>query len=86
MKKIPSWIIVVLILVILMGSKFLFFPKKEDKAWTANRSKAGLPIAVNYHVAGLSSIKNNVFVTGKIGAINQIDIVPEASGKITAIY
>ena len=86
MKKIPSWIIVVLVLVVLMGSKFLFFPKKDDKAAAVNKSKAGLPIAVNYHVAYQSSIKSNLFVTGKIGAINQIDIVPEASGKITAIY
>ncbi len=86
MKKIPIWIIVVLVLVILMASKFLFFPKKDDKAGAANKSKAGLPIDVNYHVAYQSDIKNNLFVTGKIGAINQIDIVPEASGKIIAIY
>ena len=86
MKKIPSWIIIILVIALLIASKFIFFSKKDDKAAGANKNKSAMPVAVNYYVATLAGFTNNVFATGKIGAFNQIDILPEISGKITNIY
>lgn len=83
MKKIPGWLLVVLIFGVLIASKFLFFKKKEDKA-KANKTTA--PIAVNYFVAKHFQFINNVYTTGKIGALNEIEIKPEVTGKVVAIY
>ena len=85
MKKIPSWLIIILIIALLIGSKFIFFSKKEDKAAATNKNKSALPIAVNYYVANYTGFTNDVFATGKIGAFNQIDILPEVSGKVIAV-
>lgn len=83
MKKIPNWIFIVIALGLLIGSKFLFFSKKEEDGF---KGKGNMPMAVNYFVAKPTDLNNDVFATGKIGAMNQIDIIPEVSGKITAIY
>jgi len=85
MKKIPNWIIVVIIIGLLIASKFLFFAKKEDKA-QANKGKNAMPVAVNYYIIKADTFSNDVFSTGKVGALNQIDILPEVNGKVTGIY
>lgn len=85
MKKIPGWIIIVIVICLLIASKFLFFAKKEDKA-AANKGKANVPIAVNYYVIKPDTFSNDVFATGKIGALNQIEILPEVSGKVTGVF
>jgi membrane fusion protein (multidrug efflux system) len=85
MKKIPNWIIVLCLIALLIGSKFLFFSKKEDKAAAKNKNKSSMPIAVNYFVVKEMQFSNDVFSTGKIGALNQIDILPEVSGKVMSI-
>ncbi|MEO6303280.1 MAG: biotin/lipoyl-binding protein, partial [Bacteroidia bacterium] len=85
MKKIPTWIIIVLIIALLIASKFIFFSKKEDKGSAANK-KNSAPVAVNYYVVSPVGFTSDIFTTGKIGAINQIDILPEVSGKVTGIY
>ncbi|MCE3226641.1 MAG: family efflux transporter, subunit [Bacteroidetes bacterium] len=86
MKKIPAWTIVILIIAILIGIKFIFFPKKEQGLAAGNKGKQQGPISVNYIVAETSEFTNNVYTTGKTGALNDIEIKPEVSGKVTAIY
>ncbi len=86
MKKIPNWIIIVLVLAALIASKFLFFSKKDDKAAAANKGKNTMPVAANYFVVKPMGFNNDIFTTGKIGALNQIDIIAEVSGKVTGIY
>lgn len=85
MKKIPNWIIVVIVIAIIVASKFIFFAKEEDKS-VAAKGKNKAPVAVNYYVVQPVVFDNDVFATGKVGALNQIDIIPEVSGKVTAIY
>jgi membrane fusion protein (multidrug efflux system) len=85
MKKIPNWLIVLVILGLLIGSKFLFFNKKEEPA-AAAKGKSNAPIAVNYYVLKPDTFNNDVFATGKIGAFNQIQILPEVSGKVVSIH
>lgn len=85
MKKTPNWIIIILVIAVLIASKFIFFSKKEDKA-AAGKNKTAPPIAVNFIIVKPVDFSNDIFATGKIGALNQIDIVPEINGKVTAIY
>ena len=85
MKKIPNWIIIIFVIALVISSKFIFFAKKEDSASPAKGKNKG-PVAVNYFVVKSTVFNNDVFATGKVGALNQIDIVPEVSGKVMAIY
>lgn len=85
MKKIPNWIIIVVVIALIVASKFIFFAKKEDKA-SANKGKSKGPISVNYYVVKPVTFNNDVFATGKIGALNQINIMSEIGGKVTGIY
>lgn len=85
MKKIPGWIIIVLVFGILIAAKLLFFNKKEENAGPAKGKNSG-PIAVNYYVTKAEEFTNKVYTTGKIGALNEISIQPEVAGKVVAIY
>jgi len=85
MKKIPNWLIIVFVISLLVASKFIFFNKKQDQI-TGNKNKNSLPVSVNYFVAKFGNLDNEVFTTGKIGAFNQIDVLPEVNGKVIAIY
>lgn len=86
MKKIPNWIIITVVIGLVIASKFLFFPGKEDKMAMQNKNKNNMPVSVNYFVVKPIEFSNDVFATGKIGALNQIDILPEVNGKVIAIY
>jgi len=87
MKKIPGWIYVILFFAILIAIKLLFFGKKEDKnTGPAKGGKSSAPIAVNYYVVKPMEFTNQVYSSGKIGAFNEININPEVSGKVVAIY
>lgn len=85
MKRIPNWIIIILVLAVLITIKFIFFNKKEDKTAGAKGKNAG-PVAANYYVAKQEVLNENVYTNGKIGAFNEIEIRPETSGKVTAVY
>jgi membrane fusion protein (multidrug efflux system) len=85
MKKIPTWLVIVIIIALIVASKFIFFSPKEGSAAGAKGKNKG-PVAVNYFVVKSVAFSNDVFATGKIGALNQIDIMPEVNGKVTAIY
>ncbi|MDF2453258.1 MAG: family efflux transporter, subunit [Bacteroidota bacterium] len=85
MKKIPNWIIIVVVIALIVASKFIFFSNKEEEKAGAKGKNKG-PIAVNYYVVNPVAFSNDVFATGKIGALNQVDILPEVSGKVTGIY
>jgi membrane fusion protein, multidrug efflux system len=86
MKKIPNWIIILVIVGLLIGSKFIFFNKNKNKTASPGKNKSSMPVAVNYFVVKQTQFSNDVFATGKIGAFNQIEILPEVSGKVMAIY
>jgi membrane fusion protein (multidrug efflux system) len=85
MKRIPTWIIITVVIALVVASKFIFFTPKEDAAAAAKGKPKG-PIAVNYYVVKPVVFNNDVFATGKIGALNQIDIIPEVGGKVVAVY
>jgi membrane fusion protein (multidrug efflux system) len=87
MKKIPGWIYAILIFAFLIGIKFIFFGKKEEKGSSgAKGGKPAGPATVNYYVVKPMQFTNKVYSSGKIGALNEIEIKTEIAGKVTAIY
>lgn len=87
MKKIPGWLYVVVFFGILIAIKFIFLSKPEEKGGgPKGMDKSKMPVAVNYMIAQSNSFSNKVYSSGKIGALNEIEIKPEVSGKVTAIY
>ena len=77
--------IIVVFLGLIIASKFVFFSNKTDKQNSPGKAQPAL-LAVNYFVVQPTKISNSVFAAGNIGAMNQVEILPEVSGKITAIY
>ena len=84
MKKIPNWIIIVLVFALIIASKFLFFAKKDDKSSAKN--KQSMPVSANFFVVHAKPLANGLSLMGTIGAFNQVDILPEIGGKITGIF
>ena len=86
MKKIPNWIWVALFFAVLITVKFLFLGKNEDGLQAQGKGKASPPVSVNYYVAGSDTLQTNVFTTGKIGTLNEVELKPEANGRLIALY
>jgi membrane fusion protein (multidrug efflux system) len=86
MRKIPTWLIIVAVIAVLIAAKFIFFPKKDGAPAAGGQKKPSGPIAVNYYVAQTQEVINNVYTTGKIGALNEVNITSEVSGKVMNIY
>lgn len=88
MKKIPNWLIIIVVLALLVASKFLFFAKEETAGAPGGgaQGKNKAPVVVNYMVVQESTLTDNVYTAGKIGALNEVELRPEIAGKVTAIY
>ncbi|MDI1354727.1 MAG: efflux RND transporter periplasmic adaptor subunit [bacterium] len=86
MKHIPVWIKVIVVIAVLIASKFIFFSKKEAKSGAGAKDKNSVPVGVNFYVVRAGTLNNSVYASGKIGALNQVNIMPEVSGKIMSIY
>lgn len=86
MKKIPGWLLIILIFVILIVLKLFFFTKTEEKGNASSKDKSKLPVAVNYFVAQPFNLNDQVYTTGKVGALNEIEIKPEISGKVLELF
>lgn len=74
------------ILALLIASKYIFFAKKEENKPQGGKGNNGKPVAVNYFVAKRVALSDKVYTTGKTGALNEIEIRPEISGKVTGIF
>lgn len=85
MKKIPNWIIIVLVLAALIVVKFLFLDNKKTPAGPG-KGKNDMPVSVNYVVANRQLINEEVYTNGKTAAFNEVNIAPEISGRVTELY
>lgn len=86
MNKNRTWLIVIFIVAALIAVKYLFLSKDNTKNGGTNKSNAQSQVLVKYFVAQTSGIKTTVNSTGKIGAFNMVDIIPEVSGKLIGLY
>jgi membrane fusion protein, multidrug efflux system len=84
MKRFPPWLLFVLVLVVLIAVKLLFFPKKEEpKAAQARPGAAAL--SVSYFVVRPDTFTTEASATGRVGAFNAVDVYPEVSARVTEI-
>ncbi len=84
MKKLPNWIYILGGIILIIVSKFIFFAPKNNKNVNI-KGKQHEPLTVNYIILKHDTLKEDVYSTGKIGAINQISILPEINGKIISV-
>jgi membrane fusion protein, multidrug efflux system len=85
MKKLPGWLLAAIIIASLIASKYVFFPKKDEKS-AMGKPKEEKPTPVNFVIAQKQSINEQVYSSGRVGAFNQVEIKPEIGGKITGLY
>lgn len=86
MKKIPGWLTAIIVIAGLIGSKYLFFSKKEDATPQGGKGRSNAPLSATFIIAKPQSLKNKVYSSGKVGAFNEVEIMPEVSGKLSSIY
>jgi membrane fusion protein, multidrug efflux system len=84
MKKVPNWLIVLIVIALLVSVKFLFLSKK-DAGSVGQNTKKPVPLSVNYFVAKAVPYENKVFCTGIAGAFNQVELLPEIAAKVIRI-
>jgi len=84
MKRIPTWLIILMVVALIVGSKFLFF--SNDKKAAAAKKPASAPVTASYFVVKPDTFTNAIYSTGQVGAFNSVDLVPEVSGKVVRIY
>lgn len=85
MKKIPTWFVILIVLGLIISSKYIFFSKKVEKVISAE-DKKNIPVVVNYFVLKADTLINKIVTTAMIGAINQVELMPEVNGKVIAVY
>lgn len=83
MKKIPNWILIIFVLSAIVVSKFVFLSKEETKKGPQTAKSA---LAVNYFVMKALPYENRLFSAGKVGALNEVSLMPELAGKVIGIY
>jgi membrane fusion protein (multidrug efflux system) len=84
MKKIPAWLSILAVIVILIVSKFIFFPNQEEEK-SGMKEKMKGPSMVNYEVVTATQLDYDIYTTGTIGAFNQVELYSEVNGKIIGI-
>ncbi len=84
MNKIKIFIWSVLIIVPIVVIKFIFFSPDVAKSPSPSQQKLQ-PVIVTAYVARSEKITNTIFATGTILANEEVQLVPEISGKIINI-
>ena len=84
MNKIKIFIWSVLIIVPIVVIKFIFFSPDVAKSPSPSQQKLQ-PVIVTAYVARSEKITNTIFATGTILANEEVQLVPEISGKIISI-
>jgi len=85
MKKFSVVIFIVLLFAVLILVKFLFFPaakEKQDKVGV----KPTTSISASYFLARFEEVGGQLYSSGKIAAFNEVELMPEISGRIIQIF
>src|SRR3954470_9338089 len=83
--KIKNLIIALIIIAILIGAKFIFFPSKAGQANGPQKGKpggGGSKSNVLAYVVKTEKISNQITATGTIRANEEVQLQPELAGKI----
>jgi membrane fusion protein (multidrug efflux system) len=80
--KIKSLIILVLVISVLLGMKFIFFPSESAQNDSKSKGAKGGATSVAVFVATSQRINNDVYATGTVLANEQVQLQTELSGKL----
>jgi len=80
--KIKSLIILVIVISVLLGVKFIFFPSENAQKDNKPNGAKGGATSVAVFVAAAQSINNDVYATGTVLANEQVQLQTELSGKL----
>lgn len=84
--KIKNLIIAVIVISILIGAKFIFFPNKSGQAIPLAKGKtANAPGNVTAYVVKTEKLSNQLTASGTIRANEDVQLQPELSGKIVQL-
>ncbi|HET6225656.1 MAG TPA: efflux RND transporter periplasmic adaptor subunit, partial [Bacteroidia bacterium] len=85
--KIKNLIIALIIIAILIGAKFIFFPSKTGDAGGPQKGNGGVAPKSNVtaYVVKTEKISNQITATGTLRANEDVQLQPELSGKITQL-
>jgi membrane fusion protein (multidrug efflux system) len=84
--KLKNLLIGVIVVAILIGAKFIFFPNKPGQAANSGKGGAASPLNnVTAYVIKTENISNDITASGTIRANEDVQLQPELSGKITQI-
>lgn len=85
--KLKNLIIGVIVVAILIGAKFIFFPNKAGQAanGAAKGKGAGAPSNVTACIVKPEKLSNQITASGTIRANEDVQLQPELSGKIVQI-
>lgn len=82
MKRI---IIIITIIALLIILKLLFFSGKEDLKQAGKQGMSKVPLSVQAFVVKPEKMENKLFVTGTMLANEEVELIPEISGKVLNI-
>ncbi len=82
--KNKSILIILLVVAVLLGIKFIFLSPKAKNKGGGNFSKGG-PVKVTAYITQPTILENKIFATGTIKAYEEAALIPEVSGKLQKI-
>ncbi|MGE0566586.1 MAG: efflux RND transporter periplasmic adaptor subunit [Bacteroidia bacterium] len=86
MKKNLAWLIIILLIIVLIGYKLIFNKSSEGNNSSSKSGKGNSLVAANYFVVSTTELNNNIYSSGKIGALNEVELKSEISGRVVSIF
>lgn len=87
--RVKNIVIIVIVIGVLLGVKFLFFPSESSERGSKGGGKPGgsgaPPANVSAYVLKIEKLSNEVYATGTIMANEEVQLQSELSGKIIQI-
>ncbi len=85
MKSSRIWLVILLIVVILLALKFIFFKSNSATTVSTGAAPKNQAVPVSAIIAKTSCLNNKVNASGTVLANEEVELRPEASGKILQI-
>lgn len=83
MKNNRGFIYLILLIIVLLVAKYIFFPSVDGIAPTGSSSTKDIPNNVEGFIVHPSVINNRISVTGTVTANEMVELRPEIAGKIS---
>ena len=85
MKKIPTYVIAILAVVLLLSAKFVFFPGEKAKAAAPGKNGKKPSTTVTVFVVGNERLENKIVTSGSLLPKREAELWTETSGRIVYV-